>query len=77
MSLTYIFRIVYNLSDQTNEAQKLYDFLKKTLGDHLKFITVEKLKRLSGENFMKEYMKQYQDYLILAKWMTKVFNYID
>lgn len=26
---------------------------------------------------MKEYMKQYQDYLILAKWMTKVFNYID
>lgn len=35
------------------------------------------LKAKSGPYLLKEFMVQWNNYLLFAKWLTKVFNYLD
>lgn len=69
-------RIVYQLSDQTEDANVLFDFLKRTLTIHLTEAMVE-LKQKQGPYLLREFMVQWNNYLLFSKWLTKVFNYLD
>lgn len=71
------YTIVYKLSDQTVDAEVLFQFLKDVLTKHLRNTCIRKLSELTANALLKEFMKQWSDYLILARWMSKVFNYLD
>ena len=36
-----------------------------------------KLKQLAGPALLKEFQNQWNNYLILSKWMAKLFTYLD
>jgi len=65
------------LSDQTNDANVLFEYLKEVLVKHLQNTALRKLKTLQGNALLVEFMEQWSNYIILAKWMSKMFNYLD
>lgn len=70
------YTIVYKLADHKDHATELYDYHKKTIRDHLKEACI-KIGDLAGEPLLREYIQQLDNFTILARWLSKVFNYID
>lgn len=70
------YTIVYKLADHKDYATELYNYHKRTIKDHLKD-ACNIIGDLSGEPLLREYIKQLDNFTILAKWMSKVLNYID
>jgi AraC-like DNA-binding protein len=68
---------VYKLSDQTSDANVLFEYLKGVLTGHLRDTALTKLRALEGNALLKEFMRQWNNYLMLSKWMSKMFNYLD
>lgn len=75
-TLKFIYSIVYKLADHKDHASQLYEYHKTTVKKHLKY-AVGKIGDLKGEPLLREYIKQLDDFTILVRWMSKVFNYID
>ncbi|KAL9649739.1 hypothetical protein ABK040_009554 [Willaertia magna] len=81
-----LYTMVYNLCTQkvdTGELQNygpteiLYDRYKKVVSEYLKDRVVPSLKEKQGEILLVESVKRWRDHLIVVKYLTKLFSYLD
>jgi len=70
------FSIVLKICDEFDKAIKIYDYLLKTLTNHIKTSIMPAFEGKEGENLLKVYIKEWKDYILLAHFMKKVFFYI-
>lgn len=80
-----LYSTVYNLCTQKVDTGKmsgapteiLYDRYSKVLSNYLTETVVPALKQKQGEALLIESVKRWRNHLLIVKWITKVFAYLD
>jgi hypothetical protein len=77
LPLTLLFcRMVIRLCDELDKANDLNEYFKKTITEHINKTLLPELMKKKGESLLKEYIKEYKDYIILIHFMRKMFSYL-
>jgi hypothetical protein len=68
--------MVIRLCDELDKANDLNEYFKKTITEHINKTLLPELMKKKGESLLKEYIKEYKDYIILIHFMRKMFSYL-
>jgi hypothetical protein len=68
--------MVIRLCDELDKANDLNEYFKKTITEHINKTVLPELLKRKGESLLKEYIKEYKDYIILIHFMRKMFSYL-
>ena len=68
--------MVIRLCDELDKANDINEYFKKTVIDHITKTLLPDLQKKKGETLLKDYIKEYRDYIILVHFMRKMFSYL-
>eukprot|EP00924_Labyrinthula_sp_SR-Ha-C_P004270 maker-scaffold_3-snap-gene-19.13-mRNA-1 protein AED:0.36 eAED:0.38 QI:0/0/0/0.5/1/1/2/0/844 len=80
-----VYTLCYNMCVQRDSefSKKLYEKHSEVIQNYITENVVQKLHALNSkenienQRFLKEFMNKFEDHLILTKWMSKFFQYLD